>query len=79
MTPTLQAAAAGPSRPLEMPTFSRAKATHLSLQAALRRTLAFDVPLPGVALVDLAESDDAWIAACDLDLRATLRHALQHA
>ncbi len=56
------------------------KATHLSLQAALRRTLAFDVPLPGAALVDFADSrEDAWVAARDADLRATLRSLLAHA
>lgn len=56
------------------------KATHLSLQAALRRTLAFDVPLPGATMVDFADScEDAWVAARDGDLRATLKSLLAHA
>jgi hypothetical protein len=63
-----------------LPPYARGKATHLSLLAALRRTVAFDVRLPGAALLDLADSgDDAWVAARDGDLRATLNHLLQHA
>lgn len=65
---------------MDLPAYARGKATHLSLQAALRRTLAFDVQLPGAALLDLADSgDDAWVAARDGDLRATLNHLLRHA
>jgi len=59
---------------------ARSKTTHLSLQAALRRTLAFDVPLPGVASIDFVEAgDDAWVAARDHDLRAMLKLLLGYA
>ena len=70
-----------PRSPIVLPPASaRSKATHLSLQAALRRTLAFDVPLPGAARVDLVETgEDAWVAARDADLRAALAQLLAHA
>jgi hypothetical protein len=71
----------GPS-PIDAPmaTGTEGKATHLSLHAALRRTLAFDVPLPGAAMIDLLESgEDVWVAARDAELRATLRSLLAHA
>ena len=38
----------------ELLLLARSKTTHLSLQAAMRRTLAFDVPLPGAASIDFA-------------------------
>ena len=64
----------------ELLLLARSKTTHLSLQAALRRTLAFDVPLPGAASIDFAEvRDDAWVAARDHDLRAMLKLLLGHA
>lgn len=64
----------------ELILLSRSKTTHLSLPAALRRTLAFDVPLPGAAAIDFAEGgDDAWVAARDHDLRAMLKLLLGYA
>jgi hypothetical protein len=64
----------------ELLLLARSKMTHLSLQAALRRTLAFDVPLPGVASIDFVQGgDDAWVAARDHDLRAMLKLLLGHA
>lgn len=74
--PRLPAPATLPDGPL----CARGKATHLSLQAALRRTLAFDVPPPGARRIDLAGAgEDAWVAARDADLRGALAHLLAHA
>ena len=85
MTPAMQTRGAAPrplqpARPVELPWFTRGKATHVSLYAALRRTLAFDVPPPGGALVHVVDAgEDAWIAACENDVRAILGHLLRHA
>lgn len=85
MTPALQVSNAMPRPPLSSPALefsrsTRGKATHVSLHAALRRTLAFDGPLPGATLVHVDDSgDDAWIAACEDDVRTILGHLLRHA
>lgn len=85
MTPAMQMPEAAPrpprwALPAEFPWFTGGKATHVSLYAALRRTLAFDVPPPGVALVHVIDAgEDAWIAACENDVRAILGHLLRHA
>lgn len=85
MTPAMRMPEAAPRPPLSPPPaelswFTRGKATHVSLHAALRRTLAFDVPPPGVKLIHIVDAgEDAWIAACENEVRAILGHLLRHA
>ena len=85
MTRAMQVSEAAPRPPLSapptrLPWITRGKATHVSLYAALRRTLAFDVPPSGVALVHVVDAgEDAWIAACENDVRSILGHLLRHA